>query len=327
MISPGDVEPIAASRELISQILGEEYIWYPVMGNHDLEAEVDLVSLRSMNAGGNTLPGVVRIGPPGSEATTYSFEWGDCHFVVLNQYFDGHSDIGTDGDIVPELLEWFETDLSENTRRHIFVVGHEPLISIPDMDTGRLRHEDNSLNKYVKNMHRFHQLLVKYDVVAYLCGHTHNTSIAKINGIWQIDVGHARGIEDPFPARLYQAARRSIPEGATEADAIENGLRSYFEPRKYAIKKVLYHAGLTNGVYYKELDDRPAFKALARFYSTVSRDSSKLDEYCTVFWENNRLTASSFIRMVVDDAEVTVEIYRNDAVGGEYSLALTEILD
>jgi hypothetical protein len=152
MISPGDVEPIAASRALISQILGEEYIWYPVMGNHDSEAEVDLEALRTMNAGGNTLPGVMRIGPPGSEETTYSFEWGDCHFVVLNQYFDGHSDIGTDGDIVPELLEWLERDLAENTKRYVFVAGHEPLISIPDMDTGRLRHEDDSLNKYVKNV-------------------------------------------------------------------------------------------------------------------------------------------------------------------------------
>jgi hypothetical protein len=292
-----------------------------------LETEVDLESLRTMNAGGNALPGVVRIGPPGSEETTYSFEWGDCHFVVLNQYFDGHSDIGTDGDIVPELLEWLETDLSENTKRHIFVTGHEPLISIPDMDTGRIRHEDDSLNKYAKNMHRFHQLMVKYGVTAYLCGHTHNASIAKINGIWQIDVGHARGIEGPFPSRLYRAASSSIPEGATEAQAIENGLRSYFEPRKYAIKKVLYYSGLTNDVYYKELDDGPAFKALNHFYSTVSRDPSKLDEYCTVFWENNRLTASSYIRLVVNDAGVTVEVYRNDAVGGEYSLVLAEVLD
>ncbi|UCH09041.1 MAG: metallophosphoesterase [Fidelibacterota bacterium] len=327
MVSPGDVEPIDASRELISQVLGEEYIWYPVAGNHELDSAAYMESLRTMNAGGNTLPGVVRVGPPGSEETTYSFEWGNCHFVVLNQYFDGHSDVGTDGDVVPELLEWLRRDLSENEKRHIFVIGHEPLISIPDMETGRIRHEDDSLNKYVKNMHRFHQLMLEYGTTAYLCGHTHNTSIAKINGIWQIDVGHARGIEDPFPALLYKETSNRIPAEATEPEAIESGLRAYFEPRKYAIKKVLYYAGLTKGIYYKELQDEPAFEALTHFYATISQNPSQLDEYCDVFWENNRLTASSYTRLVVDDAQVTVEVYRNDAVGGEYSLVLTEVLD
>ncbi|MCD6175840.1 MAG: hypothetical protein J7K65_08780, partial [Planctomycetes bacterium] len=35
-----------------------------------------------------------------------------------------------------------------------------------------------------------------HSVTAYICGHTHNFSYAKINGLWQIDAGHARGIGD-----------------------------------------------------------------------------------------------------------------------------------
>jgi hypothetical protein len=32
--------------------------------------------------------------------------------------------------------------------------------------------------------------------LAYFCGHTHNASAALINGVWQIDCGHARGRGD-----------------------------------------------------------------------------------------------------------------------------------
>ena len=34
----------------------------------------------------------------------------------------------------------------------------------------------------------------KFHVRAYICGHTHDTSVVKLkNGIWQCDSGHARG--------------------------------------------------------------------------------------------------------------------------------------
>ncbi len=38
LISPGDIDPPSAVYEVVSQILGEDYPWYPVVGNHDPEA-------------------------------------------------------------------------------------------------------------------------------------------------------------------------------------------------------------------------------------------------------------------------------------------------
>ena len=35
MISPGDLDPVAPSANLISDVLGTDYPWYPVIGNHD----------------------------------------------------------------------------------------------------------------------------------------------------------------------------------------------------------------------------------------------------------------------------------------------------
>ena len=100
MISPGDVEPPWATRELMDQVFGKDYHWYPGVGNHDLEDEKYIEYLRDLNRDGNKLPNVVNLGPPGSEETTYSFDFGNAHFVNLNLYYDGKRDDGTDGDVV-----------------------------------------------------------------------------------------------------------------------------------------------------------------------------------------------------------------------------------
>ncbi|HZU86626.1 MAG TPA: hypothetical protein VFF78_04015, partial [Anaerolineaceae bacterium] len=85
---------------------------------------------------------------------------------------------------------------------HNFVVGHEPAFPLPDMDNGRLRHETDSLNAHPENRDRFWTLLAAYDAI-YLCGHTHNTSVERIQGVWQIDAGHARGLGDTGAASTY----------------------------------------------------------------------------------------------------------------------------
>ena len=193
MISPGDVDPPQSAKAVISQVLGEEYPWYPAPGNHESEDESYMAWLRSYNKDGKTLPNIVRKGPPGCEETTYSFDWANCHFVALNQYYDGKVDDGTDGDIVPELLEWLENDLAATNKKNIFVFGHEPMVAMPDMDMGRIRHQGDSLDKYPKKLFRFYQLMRKYNVKAYFCGHTHSASYANINGVWQIDVGRQSG--------------------------------------------------------------------------------------------------------------------------------------
>ena len=115
MVSPGDIDPVAASAALIYDVLGEDYPWYPIVGNHEIEDSPDMPFLREINAGGNTLPNIVNTGPSGSVETMYSFDYEAYHFVVLNQYFDGQSDMGTDGDMVPETLQWLENDLKNNT--------------------------------------------------------------------------------------------------------------------------------------------------------------------------------------------------------------------
>ena len=78
----------------------------------------------------------------------------------------------------------------------MFVFGHEPAYPQPDAETGRERHVGDSLDAYPARRDRFWDLLRAYDVRAYICGHTHNYSAVRIDGVWQLDTGHARGKGD-----------------------------------------------------------------------------------------------------------------------------------
>ena len=71
------------------------------------------------------------------------------------------------------------------------------------MDTGRVRHQGESVSTNAPAARRFVDLLNKYRVRAYICGHTHNASIAKVGGVWQADSGHARGGGDTGPPSTF----------------------------------------------------------------------------------------------------------------------------
>lgn len=196
IITPGDMDPPSDVRWSINKYLGKDFIWYPVLGNHEEETESDMDYLRKYNAGGNKLPNIVNLGPEKTKETMYSFDYGNSHFIVLNQYFDGNSDIAADGDINDPIYNWLKTDLEETDKTNIFVFGHEPAFVQPDEYSGRVRHNGDSLGKYRKNRDRFWNLLEDEKVTAYFCGHTHNYSSVLINNVWQIDAGHARGNDD-----------------------------------------------------------------------------------------------------------------------------------
>jgi hypothetical protein len=198
MISPGDIDPPSDVRWTINQYLGEDYLWYPVVGNHETETPEDMEWLRAYDCdpNGDDPPHIVNLGPAACEETTYSFDYGNSHFVVLNEYCDATSDTGTDGDVVDALYNWLVDDLNATEKMHVFVFGHEPAYPQPDADNGRERHMLDSLNQHPTNRDRFWNLLKDKDVVAYICGHTHNYSAVEIGGVWQLDAGHSRGMGD-----------------------------------------------------------------------------------------------------------------------------------
>jgi hypothetical protein len=197
MISPGDIDPPAGVVWTIEQTLGPDYTRLPGVGNHEAETPADMDWLRAYDYG------PVNPGPPGCPETTYSFDYQNAHFVMLNEYCDASGDAATDGDVPDHLYDWLAADLAVTDRSLIFVLGHEPAYSQPDADNGRIRHLGDSLDQYPAHRDRFWNLLRDGGVLAYICGHTHNYSLVQVNGVWQLDAGHARGAGDTGAASTF----------------------------------------------------------------------------------------------------------------------------
>jgi Calcineurin-like phosphoesterase len=323
MVSPGDVEPPWAVRELLDQVFGKDYIWYPSVGNHDLEDKKYIEYLRDYNKDGTKLPNIVSSGPSGSVETTYSFDFGNTHFVNLNLYYDGKTDGGTDGDVVPELLKWLENDLAQNKKKNIFVFGHDAIISMPDMDNGLVRHQGNVLDKYPENSFAFQQLLLKYDVTAYLCGHSHSTSFSKINGLWQLDLGHIRGMMNEFDTqKLFDYIEVEWEKNEKESLSLRESIEKTYNSKTKSINKTLFTTQLA-GVgkeSYKNISPTEGKKGLLKFYQEYSKGNNQADKLTSIFWDNSNWQRSSFFRITVSEDDISVKIYRDDARGGEYTL-------
>jgi len=194
MISTGDVLPVADTRWTIDQVLGEDYLWFPLPGNHDFGADdFNVLQNYTYDPNGAAEPNIVNWGPEPCTRTTYSFDYQNAHFVMMNVYCNAEAPWGIDGSISDVIYDWIAADLASTHKEHIFVFGHEPAHPQPDDQTGIMNHLHESLDQYPAARDRFWALLQEYEVAAYIHGHTHNYSAVKIDGVWELDAGHAMG--------------------------------------------------------------------------------------------------------------------------------------
>ncbi|NIM60047.1 MAG: hypothetical protein GTO16_14085, partial [Candidatus Aminicenantes bacterium] len=176
-IIPGDFDPPQTTLSDLQAAFGSDMIWVPVMGNHD-ESYKSWVESHNL-----TLPFNINWGPRSCDQyTTFSFDYSNAHFVILDEY------CVNSGDIDDALYDWLVADLNATQQPAIFVFGHEPAYP-------HYRHVGDSLDAYPANRDRFWQLLHDTGVVAYICGHTHDPEIHEEPGYdtLQVDVGQARG--------------------------------------------------------------------------------------------------------------------------------------
>lgn len=201
MVSPGDLDQQYSSNppgivyDTVEAQIGPGYPFFPGVGNHDAEHAPTMQWLRAFDQGGPDI--AVNPGPPGSEETTFSWDYGHAHFVMLNECFDGASDAGAiNGNWNPALDAWLEADLAATAQPLSFVFGHFPAWPRPDRDSGLWNHvNDTAFNAYDGGVYRdaLWDILTRHEVTAYGCGHTHCTSVVELQEVWQLDQGHARG--------------------------------------------------------------------------------------------------------------------------------------
>jgi hypothetical protein len=163
--------------------------------------------------------------PAGSDDPTYienvySFDYGNSHFVMLNNNYKdlrGTSDDSEKGKIIGRQLEWLRRDLasaSQKGHENIFVFFHEPAFPNGGHLGDSMHHNGNEA--YVKPRNEFWRLLCQHNVVAVFCGHEHNYSRTLIDKkvdesfsrpIWQIVTG---GGGAPFHNQERSPWRRSV---------------------------------------------------------------------------------------------------------------------
>ncbi len=204
LVSVGDTDFPADTRWTLDRYLGEVFLWFPAVGNHELYPDaMDWLNAYPYDLNGDEEPNIVNHGPAGCENTTYSFDYQNVHIAVLNIYCDVDNQMRTDGAIVDHLYNWLKADLEATDREHIFVVGHEAAFAQPDEDASIVRWEGEGLDKYPVTRDRFWALLKEYGVVAYLHGHSHSYSITDIDGVWQIDTAHSMGARQQATRSTY----------------------------------------------------------------------------------------------------------------------------
>ena len=202
VITPGDADPVAATRKQIASVFGVPApdkpapTWYPVVGNHEAASPKEMAALRAY--GKEALAKVTTAGPKGCGSTTYSFEAGRMHVVVLDQYWGGEDKEGGkvrgSAEVIPALRAWLEQDLKAADQPYKIVVGHEPAYPQQDQDIHTGRHEESALNRNPLARDAFWKVLEDQHVALYICGHTHRYSRWRPDGsaVWQLDAAQAR---------------------------------------------------------------------------------------------------------------------------------------
>ncbi len=189
MVLLGDIDPPATTCSELKTALGEDTIFYPVVGEKDAEAGSLTADMNWFYSYYDTyLQTYVNPGPTNGVKTSYSWDYGFAHFVVLNEYYNGTSDTGTDGDVCDALYNWLAADLGATTKPVIIVLGHEPAY----LGAG------DSLGQYPDHRNRFWTLLENHNVKTYFCGHTHNYESTYPDGstVEQILCGSAGEVVD-----------------------------------------------------------------------------------------------------------------------------------
>jgi len=334
VIVNGDLDPPQAARGLIDKVLGEDYPWYPVIGNHDIEEDANIEYLRNLNRDGNSLANIVRRGPAGCEETTYSFDYNDVHFVVLNLYYDGEKDTGADGVVSPALLAWLEEDLKQNDKKYTFVFGHEPIRPVMDLETGAVRHQGDSMDQYYEETILFERLLHKYNVNAFFSGHTHCASYANRNGLWLINSGHIYGQETAYTPentmnKISVEISKEENKDKSYKDVIKGMYYKDYDTRKRwkQYKKLIFNFGFGDGWNYKNIPDDKTLNKLYEFYAACKDNDEALQKYMKLFWDNTEWRKSTFLRITVSGDYPVLEIYRDTDFMGNYELRKTLILN
>jgi hypothetical protein len=246
IVATGDIEnhvtiDTAFQDNLLSYFPGHSVVpWFVAIGNHNVEDATDMEFVSEVLGPRLTtqLPGMSNFqeGPYDDtyawtgRYTTYSFDYRNAHFVVLNQYLGSRADASRHPLACPwpDLVDWLSDDLAANTQPITFLFGHEPAFvyesgnnhcgdSLDDgACPGNRAPEPDRWKAYRPARDAFWQLLRDYEVVAHFDGHIHEGSARAVRGIEDFDM--ASCIDSDW--NCYCNVERDVPLVADGAELI-----------------------------------------------------------------------------------------------------------
>ncbi len=211
----GGLDPFVKVRDAVSEELvkplnakGKDFAFYPIVGNHDLYNTTQVPELCTENPADTqtrliidhnkkNLPHIVNWGPEvdsqligyedkGAHYTTYSFDYGNSHFAVIDLYYANSKPGRGNGNFSKATAKWLEEDLAKNKKDIVFVFGHEPVIPYTTPDGKEVGSKSDLIDN---NADALWEILKKHKVDAYFCGHSHLFGTAVKDGITQINAG------------------------------------------------------------------------------------------------------------------------------------------
>lgn len=126
--------------------------------------------------------------PVAKRYTTYSFDYGDAHFMFWNQFYKQAVDGSEYACVYDIMYDWFKQDLQQNTKPIIFVFGHKATWMPTEEEQGGCnRHcNDGFQSEYYcpgRTQYRdsLWNLFRKYNVAVEFAGHDHRYNVKVVD--------------------------------------------------------------------------------------------------------------------------------------------------
>jgi hypothetical protein len=165
-------------KKIMSPLLSKTYA---AMGNHD----------NFQNKGTKAWQDVFNFpnnGPDGHKEMTYSFDFKNSHFVILD------SDEPDEHQVDEAQRAWLDRDLAANSKETTFVIFHEPAWPVSSKIS-------ESLDKQAGQRDALWSIITKHKVTAVFNGHEHIVSRRKIGDVYQFVFGSTDSFDHDLPAR------------------------------------------------------------------------------------------------------------------------------
>jgi len=250
MVNGHKHDPDRTKRELLhwKEVMAPVYnhpniVWpgiWPVVGNHEIRHREDEDNFRDV------FQDVYLNGPEEQKGLSYSFDFGNSHFCIMNTDAWFYGDLEDTTDDRPDwhqikYIDWVENDLKSAKERgikHIFTFAHEMPFPIgghlrdglPNLGRNYTGTIDSTRQYYLDRRDKFWNIMQKYNADAHICGHEHTYGRQEVNGVFQVLNGSSG-------APLYHFNPR--PEDDTENERYE---MSYDEAIPY-YETLEYHHG------------------------------------------------------------------------------------